>query len=218
MPLKARGYSSLRFGSIAFLSGVLLSLVLGNMPVAKSTAATAPATQGVATEKNNKKSPQNAEEMVLAFAGQYEPEVFRWLHVLKDKDPKRYTDLIHEFTPEVRKLTELQKRNPKMFELTIEDRRLYFRTIQFAREAAPAATGPAEEMRRQKLESLVRQQFEVRQKLRELELEDLSNRVQALQKQVDRMKSDLTQREKNKDTLIDQRVDDLNNHNAKMEW
>lgn len=162
-------------------------------------------------------APPTPEDLVLGFAMQNEPDIYKWLLVLREKDPKRYNDLIREFTPEVRKLSDLKKRNPDMFQLTIEDRRLYFQSLQLSRDN-PAATGPAEQARHQKLETVVKMQFEVRQKLRQVELDEAAARIQALQKQLDRLKSELETRERNKDTLIEQRIEDLTNKNAKMEW
>ena len=204
------GLASLLLG---FGMGELLATDAPAAPVLPVPAATTPASTPATSQPATAPRPKlKDEDVALNFLKQHEPEVYQDALILRDKDQKKYNDLIKEFIPEVRGLIEMQKRQPAYFELVVKDRRLAYRTIQMAKELRDAPLTPeARESRTKDLKDLVTRQFAVRQQKRQMELDEL-------QRKLDDLKHQLDDREHNKDGLISQRITDLLKKNPRVEW
>lgn len=209
--------AALACGLIGFSLGDLLAENPRDKDKKEPPKATQPAPATKATPAPQKGKIDEA--AVLEFLKVHEPDVYKWAIVLKEKDGKRFNELIKEFTNEVKKLTDLQQKKPELFELTMQDRRHAFRALQLAKDLRNEALSPeARERASEELQKVVDKQFEVRQKLREMELAEQAQRIEALQKQLNGHRQELANREKHKQQLIAQRVNDLLKKNPKVEW
>jgi hypothetical protein len=197
----------------------LLGLGLGELLATDPPAPSAAVPEKAAPRAATTTAPRNDEEATLAFLKQNEPDVYHDTLLLRDRDPQKYAELLKEFVPEVRSLTDLQKRNPAMFALVIEDRRLAYRALQISKDLRDSGLTPENRAARTAdLTTVVTSQFAVRQKRRQMELDDQARKLAELQRKLDDMKHDLDDREKNRDSLITQRVADLLKKNPRVEW
>ena len=187
-------------------------------PTTKPATTTAPATAPAAVSKP---APRSEEDVMLDFLRDYQPEVYKWVEVVKAKDPAKYSQMRRELIPDTRKLLGMKESRPAVFEASVKDRRLTFRSMQISRDlrAADATANPEEANRlRYELKETVTQQFETRQLLRKFELEEQQKRLEAVRKQLDEMKKTLEDRENQKADLISNHVEDLLKPTPKVEW
>lgn len=191
--------------------------VAATCPAPAQITATQPASQPATKPKPKTLD----EEGTLDFLKQHEPEVYKDALVIREKDNKKFQDLLaKEFMPAVHGLLDLQRHNPEMFAVTMEDRRLAYHASQLARELRENSPMTPEERaaKKDELASVVTQQFATRQKMRQLELDAQQKRLVDLQKNLDGLKQGLDDREKNKAELINARIADLLKKNPKVEW
>lgn len=199
------------------MASLLLGFGMGELlatdtPVTAPTAPAVASTMSAAPPATAPRPKLKDEETALNFLKQNEPEVYQDALTLREKDQKKYNELIKEFIPEVRGLAEMQNNKPAQFKLVIEDRRLAYRAIQMAKELRDAPLTPeARENRTKDLRDLVTRQFAIRQQQRQMELE-------GLQRKLDDLKHQLDDRAHNKDGLIGQRIADLLKKNPRVEW
>jgi len=199
----------LAFAVAGTLLGFAIPLSSADAPKATPATAAAPVT---AAATATKPAPHDPRAVTLDFLEKREPEVYKWVKVLQDKDPKRYNDVMNDLICEVNDLIALSRRDPARFEVTLEDRQLAFRALQYATDIRNDVLSP-ENLRytKEQLRATVARQFVVRQKLRQLQLD-------FLQKQLDALQQELNNREQNKDPMIDKRVDDLIKKGTHSEW
>lgn len=187
-------------------------LVTSLLAVEPSAAPATTSQPTAASQAATRGRPRLDEEAILNFLKQYEPELHKDALMLRDKDPKRFAELLKEFASDVRNLMDLQRRNVPLFEVTLEDRRLAYRALQVSKELRDCVLKPeTREAKTKELNRIVRDQFNVRQQKRQMELAEL-------QQKLDSLKHELEDRESNKDDLIAQRVNDLLKQSPKVEW
>jgi hypothetical protein len=133
------------------------------------------------------------------------PEVGPRLDQLAEEDPGELRRTLQRRFPRVRFLMELRERDPQMYELRLADIRLGRATAALAqqlREARAADDKPRHRALMDELEEQVAEHFDVRQTIRELEIEKLRQRLAELEEQ-------LEERDDERDDLIEQRVGEL---------
>jgi len=201
-------------GSLAIALGFVLTRVFADTDPARSQPASAPATHPASLPRIVVN-----DDVVLNFFQKYEPDVYKQMMVLKDKDKAKYETLMKDFYKEVGHLLDLQRRNVPLFEITMEDRRVGFDSLQLARHIRDDKLSPQELDKANKdLQALLDKQFDLRQKIRQAALDDQKARIEDLQKAYESVLEQFAQREKTKDDLIKQRMDDLMQKNPKVEW
>ncbi len=149
----------------------------------------------------------DAEEVDAArrIVGVLYPELAERLEALYAKDPEEARETLERRFPRVRFLVRLEKHDPEMYLLRMNDIRLerqidhQFEQLGEAREAEDEA---AYTQARAALETLVTEHFDVRHQIREREIIDLERRLAELKKRWDEQSEDRA-------ALIQQRLDEL---------
>ncbi len=149
---------------------------------------------------------------IMNFLQTTEPEVYAKAVVLRRSAPKKFVKLISDAAPNFRRLERLHKQDPQLFALTIADIKLTHRSFTIAGELRqPNLPTEQTENLRQELKQVVSQQFDLRQKIRKLELDQLTKRLQAL-------KDQFALREKERIIIIETRVNDLIGKPPSVNW
>jgi hypothetical protein len=163
-----------------------------------SSAATTPATQSAAEVRR-----QEEIARVMEFFRVTQPDVYEQAKILRTADAKKFDSLISGAAMTVNKLESLKRKNPKLFDLSMRDFQLHYESMRKARELkrADLAEGDRRQLKAQ-LGAIVAEQYDVRQQIRQTELEDLRQKLKDLDAQ-------LHDRQKDKDNIIKNRIDDL---------
>lgn len=149
---------------------------------------------------------------VVAVMKEYDPDVAMRLEEVRKANPERVRQMIAPHLPGLMRLIWLRRSNPELYQLRIQDFRINRESETLGRQlrdvgADPAKTDPLRTQLRAKLID----QFELRQKIRERELEQLEKRIAEL-------RGEIRSRKAARDALIGQRIDQLTGKSVKVEW
>jgi DNA repair exonuclease SbcCD ATPase subunit len=153
-------------------------------------------------------------EALLDFLREYNPQMAERFTDAMKHNPERVRRALAMVYPRYRELMELREENPELYELRREDLLLARESRELVRELQQVrrADGEAEAERiRERLRDVVTRHFEVRQALRERELEQLERRLEAL-------RDELEQRREERDELIEQRLEELTGRPELPRW
>jgi hypothetical protein len=111
--------------------------------------------------------------------------------------------------PRLRRLVELREQDPAMYRLRVADQRHKVETLRLVRQLRHAQREGENPQRIRALQTRLRQQanehFEIRQRMRQRELEQLAERIEQL-------RTELQQRQANRRELIGRYLDALLDH------
>ena len=130
-----------------------------------------------------------------------------------DEHPERVRQMISR-NPRLRYMLELRERNPELFELRIEDARLSREQHELSRDLRAAREEGDEAEADQlhgRLVEVVTEHFDIRQRIREIELKQLEARL-------DELRHELEERTEQRDKLIDERVAQIVEHGPRPRW
>jgi hypothetical protein len=155
-------------------------------------------------------------EDALEVVAAYEPDAAARLKNLIEENPEDAQRLIQRHFPAVRFLVQLKERDPEMYEMRMRDLKLNresWRAAKALREAKAKDELSWERKREleEQVESLVKEHFEVRQAIRERELQKLRDRIEELEEQLDKRSDD-------RRDLIEQRVEQLIESGDEPRW
>jgi hypothetical protein len=198
--------------ALLLLPASALTLLAQEKPQPSVTppAATRPAATQPRKPEANKKEEEIAR--VMEFFRVTQPDVYEQATTLRDTEPARFEKLVRGAVNTVNKLEDMRKRNPRLFELTMKDLELNYRSLRLSRQLKRAdLPTPDRERLTNELTGIVSTQFDIRQRIRQEEIEHLKQQLQALG---DKLQSN----EKVKDALIKKRVDDLVEKPPRLDW
>ncbi len=142
------------------------------------------------------------------------PELADWLDQLRDKHPNHIAESLHRRFPRLGDFVALKRSDPQMYELRIEDIRINRECRELAKQYHDAAcseeTGMADGIH-DELSALVNEHFDIRQRIRQLELDRLKMRIEQLHEQLDA-------RQELKEELIEERLEELTGGTDEVEW
>lgn len=197
--------------------GGLLALALPAMllPAADSPLTTRPAGEvrsaagGASTRPGRR--PEDIDR-VMAFFRDTQPDVYEQAKILRLEDPKKFDTLIGGAIMTVNRLENMKRRNPKLFDLSMRDFQLGYETLRKAHELKrnDLSENDRKQLRAQ-LAAIVAEQYGVQQQVRQLELEELRQKLKALDQQ-------LQDRQKDKDDIIRKRINDLLERSPGLAW
>jgi hypothetical protein len=168
---------------------------------------TAPATQRSADQKR-----QDDINRAMEFFRRTQPDMYEKAQALRTTDPAQFEKLIGSVMPTVNKFESIRRRNPKMFDLCMEDLRMCYRSLQIAHELKRSDLPAAERKQlTEQLREIVASDFDMQQKIRQMEIDDLRAKLSDLEAQVHA-------REDDKDALLRRRVEDLVERTPRAEW
>jgi hypothetical protein len=188
-------------------------LLIAQEKAPEPTPAAPPATTAAsqpAKTREQKKAEDTAR--VMDFFRVAQPDMYEQAKSIRDNDPASFDKMIHSSLNMVNKLEDLRKRNPPLFELRMKDFELAYKTLKVAKDCKRPDLAPADkESLMKQLTDLVSTQFDLRQKIRQLEIDDVQKQLATLGQQLEDRKAD-------KDTIIKKRVDDLIESVPRLEW
>jgi len=133
------------------------------------------------------------------------PELADRLNQLKEDDPERLRQTLERRFPRVRFLLVLKQRDPAMYELRLDDIALERQTKALGKKIRQARADDdkdAYKKYREQLEELAAKHFDIRQAIRESEIEMLKGKIEDLEKRLDDRADD-------RKDLIEQRVEQV---------
>ena len=141
------------------------------------------------------------------------PKLAERLKDTKD-NPERAQAMLRHLWPRIHKLMETKKSDPELYEWRVKDMKIGLECQKLQRQFQEASKGGdrdrVKEIRSQIAEK-VEEHFDVRQKMRELELERLERRLAEARKQLEK-------RAANRKELVEKRVGDLTNEQHEPMW
>ncbi|MCC6580819.1 MAG: hypothetical protein IT440_10290 [Phycisphaeraceae bacterium] len=149
-------------------------------------------------------------EQALRLLEDVNPELGDKIKLWRDINPERVDQVLAGIQPRLRPLMALQQSDPQLYDLKVQDLRLETQTRRLASSVRHASAENAPALRQQ-LKTVVTQHFDLRQQIRQRELENLRRRIDDLQKQIE------TRRDA-RDELIDNRVTELTGHESQPQW
>ncbi|MFA7332207.1 MAG: hypothetical protein WC326_14150 [Candidatus Delongbacteria bacterium] len=154
---------------------------------------------------------QEQRDEIVQFVRQHFPEKARLLEDLRKRNPAEFQRRRQKLAEEVRRLMELERENPGLFKLQVEEMRLRDELNRLARDLRRQREGSRErqESAKQLRDSLERS-FDLRQKIKQGELEDLRQRLGELE-------SSLKRRTERRAQLIEERFQQLS-ESGEEDW
>lgn len=149
-------------------------------------------------------SPEQMDEAVAVLKAM-RPELAERISLAMDENPERVHEMVLREYPRLRFMISLKQRDPRMFHLRAEDIRLAYETQQLAEnihKLREAGNVPRLEAAKDRLEQLLEEHYDVRHRLRQLEIARLEQRLEQL-------REELEQRAARRDALIRQRREEL---------
>jgi hypothetical protein len=200
---------TLAIGLAALILPTSVLLIAQDKPADSQPAPTTAASQPAKT-REQKKAEDTAR--VMDFFRVTQPDMYEQAKSIRDNDPASFDKMIHNALNTVNRMEELRKRNPPLFELRMKDFELAYKTLKVAKDCKRPDLAPADKDALMKqLTDLVSTQFDLRQKIRQLEIDDVQKQLATLGQQLEDRKAD-------KDNIIKKRVDDLIETVPRLEW
>lgn len=152
-------------------------------------------------------------ELALQVLKDINPEVAERLAEWKD-NPQRTGALLGRYMSRIHKLIQTKKSDPELYELSVKDTRIGMECDKLRRKFQEAGRADdearADEIRSQ-ITKLVEEHFDVRQTMREMELERMERRLAKARKQLEK-------RAGMRGELVEQRVEELTGEKRKPMW
>jgi len=133
------------------------------------------------------------------------PDLAERISLAMAENPERVREMVMREYPRLRYMIALKRRDPKMFDLRAEDIRLAYQSQQLAediRKLDQAENVERREAAQAQLAQLLKEHYEVRHRLRELEIVRLEQRLEQLREELD-------ERAARREAIIRQRLQEL---------
>jgi hypothetical protein len=151
-------------------------------------------------------------DRVMEFFRLTQPDVFDQAQALRGSNPARFDRLIMGALPTVNRLEALRRKSQQLFDLSIQDLQLGYQSLRIAQRLKRTDLSDADRAKlTEQLKAVVAAEFVVQQQIRQLEINDLQQKVQDLDSQV-------KGREMDQQNIIQKRVQDLVERNPRLEW
>lgn len=149
---------------------------------------------------------------IMNFLKTTEPDVYDKAEILRRSDPRQFQTLIAEAAPNFARLEQLRRTDPKLLHLTIMDLADTHESFRLAGELRQPGLPPsAAQLLRARLKQVVTAQFDLRQKIRLHELNQLV-------KKINELKAQLKHRETQRRDIINRRVAQLIGKPPSVNW
>ena len=149
---------------------------------------------------------------IMDFLKTTEPDVYGKAEILRRSDPQQFDKLIAEAAPNFARLERLRRTDPKLLHLTLLDLADTHESFKLAGELRQPGLPPsAAQLLRVRLQQVVTGQFDLRQKIRLHELNQLV-------KKINELKAQLKHRETQRQVIINRRVAQLIGKPPSVNW
>ncbi|MGC9258613.1 MAG: hypothetical protein ACP5I8_00850 [Phycisphaerae bacterium] len=195
---------------------ILMTILLGSaMPGASvGSCAAAPAKPAMHAVVKTPPVPLSQQQIaqIMNFLKATEPDVYNKAQTLRRSDPKQFATLIAEAAPNFARLEHLRKTDPHLLTLTLQDLADTHESFKLAGELRQPGLPPsAAQLLRVRLRQVVTAQFDLRQKIRLHELNELL-------KKINELKAQLKRRETRCQEIINRRVAQLIGKPPSVNW
>jgi hypothetical protein len=150
-------------------------------------------------------------EKVEKFLKEYDPVKYKEIMTIKEKDLMLYNRIASDIARDLLFMERIKKENPEVFKSMVEEKALESSCHELAKslrdEKDAAKIGRIKEELRQKLSRM----FDLRQFARE-------ERIKHIEKDIATLKSTQEQRKKNRDRIIDLRLNEMVGGAEGLEW
>jgi hypothetical protein len=151
------------------------------------------------------------EQKVESFVRENDPIQYKDLQEMKSKDEFMYNRIMADMFKHVQFLEKLKKDKPEIFKCIVEERKLE----SSCRELVKKIRGEKDHAKIQSIKNELRnnlsRMFDLRQKAKDEKLKDLERDLKAL-------KAKNEERKKNKDKIVDYRLQEMVNRAEGLEW
>ncbi|MEQ8186871.1 MAG: hypothetical protein ABRQ39_02775 [Candidatus Eremiobacterota bacterium] len=148
---------------------------------------------------------------VLSFIQKYMPSNYETLGEIKEVDPGRYNQILLENYRIMTDLRELANIDGEAYKDSLKAIKLEDESIKLARKYRKAREEEEKGQISKKLKSILSELFDLREKER-------ARRIKQLEQELARLKESLNNRKKNKDTIVQQRMDELTGKKENLQW
>ena len=149
---------------------------------------------------------------IMDFLKTTEPDVYGKAEILRRSDPQQFDKLIAEAAPNFARLERLRRTDPTLLHLTLLDLADTHESFKLAGELRQPGLPPsAAQLLRARLQQVVTAQFDLRQKIRLHELNQLV-------KKINELKAQLKHRETQRQVIINRRVAQLIGKPPSVNW
>ncbi len=125
-------------------------------------------------------------ERIRRFLEEHFPELARELRMIESHNPQVFRRRIRQIMPRIVRLMQELERDEELGHLGIEEERLEFGIHRAVRLYFEAPNEEERQGRREKVERLIAEQFDVRQQRGERTIQNLERRLQRLMRQLER--------------------------------
>ncbi len=147
----------------------------------------------------------------VAFIREYFPERAARLEILKEQDPATFREKARELHHEVERLLELKEKNKPLFDIHLEEIRLRTTLRKQSKALREADTEAERQERRATLRTSLERAFDLRQQIKQGEVEELRDRLKDLESGLERRKSRRAE-------LIDEQLKKLTTEEPESDW
>jgi hypothetical protein len=209
---QCRSRLTLAIGLAALILPTPVLLIAQDKPAGASSPATLPGTSSSQPAKTREQKKAEDTARVMDFFRVTQPDMYEQAKAIRDNDPAKFDKMIHSALNTVNKMEDLRKRNLPLFELRMKDFELAYKTLKLSNECKRTDLSPTDhDALMKQLTDLVSTQFDLRQKIRQLEIDDVQKQLASLGQQLEDRKAD-------KDNIIKKRVEDLIETVPRLEW
>ncbi len=148
---------------------------------------------------------------VISFIQKYMPSNYEMLREIKEADPGRYNQILLENYRIMTELKELAKIDTEAYKDSLKAIKLEDESIRLAKQYRKATGEDEKGQITKKLKTILNELFDLREKER-------ARRIKQLEQELTRLKESLNSRKKNKDTIVQQRIDELTGKKENLQW
>jgi hypothetical protein len=195
-------------------AGVMWGAMPGGGPANRpiNGPATSPATALPPATRTAEQRKRDDIARVMEFFRLTQPDVYEQATALRVSDPAKFDRLILGALPTVNRLEGLKRKSQKLFELSMLDMQLGYQSLRISQKLKSTGMPAAERVKlTDQMREIVTADFAIQQQIRQLEIEDLQQKVKDLDNRV-------KDREKDQSNIIQKRMNDLVDGNPKLEW
>jgi len=147
----------------------------------------------------------------LAWLRTEEPEEFRRLMDLRERDSALFAEVMQDRLREWQHLRRLKRNDPELAEKLKRERDMDREAIGLGEAYRNAETGEEKEEIRAALKQLLSELFDLRESHRKA-------RVREVEKELEELRRVLKERRENKESIIQKRLEQLTGENAHLNW
>jgi hypothetical protein len=148
---------------------------------------------------------------VLSFIQKNMPSTYQSLMEIKGADPGRYNHGLLENYRIMMDLKALAKVDSEAYKDSLRAIQLEDESMKLSKQYRKASDDQEKGQITKKLKTVLSELFDLREKER-------SRRIKQLEQELARLKESLNNRKKNKDTIVQQRIDEITGKKENLEW